>query len=57
MNNLSHNQKKIFFSLPKGDVGETSKMSGHISKPSTGFERDNPAGYPDSSSKTKPFLK
>jgi len=57
MNNLFHNQQKIYSSLPKGDVGDTSKVSGHISTPSTGFERDKPAGYPHSSSKTDVFLK
>jgi len=49
--------KNIYFSLPKGDVGDTNKVSGHISTPSTGFERDKPAGYPDSSSETNLFLK
>jgi len=38
-------------------VGDTSKMSGHTSTPSTGVERDKPAGYPDSSSKTNLFSK
>lgn len=38
-------------------MGDTGKASGHISTPSTGFERDKPAGYPDSSSKTNEFKK